>query len=135
MRRLFIILAATLVAACAQDVDRKPAESAVDQFHARLDAARFDAIYDDAAAGFHNGVRKDTFLALLASVHGKLGAVKATHETHWATRVADDAALLTLDYATSFAGGDADERFTWRLDGDTVQLASYQITSKALDHT
>ena len=134
MRRLFIILAALLVAACAQDVDRKPAESAVAQFHHRLDAAQFETIYDDAAPAFRNGVRKDTFLALLASVHGALGAVKTAKEKRWSTKLGDSSALLTLDYTTTFAGGSADERFVWHLEGDNVQLASYQVTSKALDH-
>jgi opacity protein-like surface antigen len=138
MRRLFTLLAAVLaallVAACAQDVDRKPAESAVTQFHHRLDAGQFETIYDDAAPAFRNAVRKDTFLALLASVHGTLGAVKKADEKHWSTKLGDSSAMLTLQYTTAFNGGDADERFIWRLEGDSVQLAGYQVTSKALDH-
>jgi hypothetical protein len=134
MRRLFIILAALLLAACAQDVDRKPAESAVAQFHGRLDAGQFETIYNDAAPAFRNAVRKDTFLALLASVHAKLGAVTATKEKRWSTKLAHSSAMLTLEYTTTFNAGKADERFIWRLEGDNVQLAGYQVTSKALDH-
>ncbi len=135
MRKLFIILAALLVAACAQDVDRKPAESAVTQFHQRLDAAQFDTIYNDAAPSFRNAVRKDTFIALLTSVHGKLGGVKSTTEKRWTSKIGDTSVMLTLNYATTFAGGAADERFIWRLEGDSVQLAGYDVASKALEHT
>jgi len=134
MRRLFIILAALLVAACAQDVDREPAERAVTNFHHRLDAGQFETIYNEASPAFRNAVRKDTFLALLASVHGKLGAVKATKQKRWHTKLGEDSAVLTLEYATSFVGGDAQERFVWRLESDNVHLDGYQVTSTALDH-
>src|SRR3954462_5815247 len=107
MRRLFIMLAALVVAACAQEIDRQPAESAVAQFHQRLDAAQFDSIYAHAAPSFRKAVREDTFVALLASVHGKLGPVKATKEKRWTTKVGDTSVLLTLTYATTFAGGEA----------------------------
>lgn len=135
MRKSAFLLAALVVAGCARDVDRRPAERAVAQFHGRLDAAQYETIYDSAAASFRNGVRRDTFLALLASVHGTLGAVKTTSESHWTKKKrGDDGVDVTLDYTTSFASGDATERFTWRLEGDRVELTSYDVSSKALAH-
>jgi hypothetical protein len=133
--RKFVFLLATLVAAgCAQEIDRQPAESAVKLFHSRLDAGRFESIYDTAAPSFRNAVRRDTFLALLAGVHGSLGAVRSAKETRWTTKMHEDHAQVTLEYTTVFASGEAKERFSWRLEGDRVELTSYDVTSKALQH-
>jgi hypothetical protein len=134
MRKFAILLSALVVAACAQDIDRQPAESAVNTFHSRLDAGHFESIYDTAAPAFRNAVRRDTFVALLAGVHGSLGAVKSTTQKHWTTKVRSSDALVTLDYATTFANGEATEHFAWRLEGDRVELAHYDVSSKSLAH-
>jgi hypothetical protein len=132
-RAALLVFVAACAAACSPTLDRQPAQDAVRAFHAQLDAHQYEAIV--AAAGGEIGhVRSQAeFLQLLESVHDRLGNTKSSKETSWTAKFGNDDAVLTLDYATAYANGDATEHFSYRMKGNDVRLVGYRIESKALN--
>jgi hypothetical protein len=132
MRRIVVAASAALLCACTGAIDRAPAEDAVQRFHAELDSGRLDAIYDAAAPALKSGTPRDRFVGLLSGIHAKLGAVRSSAQKRWTLQRRASDALLTLDYATAYSGGEADERFVFWMKGDRVALVEYRIHSAAL---
>jgi len=133
MRRPIVAAAIALLAACTQSVDRQPAEAAVQRFHAELDAGRYDDIYGATAGALKSATPQSRFVGLMSGIHAKLGTVQSSRQKHWTLQRRETDALLTLDYATAYAGGQADEKFVYWMKGDRVELVEYRIHSVALD--
>jgi hypothetical protein len=132
MRILLVILALFVASACAPRVDKQAAEAAVQAFHAHLDAGQFDTLYVESAEGLKQAVDRKAFLALLAAVHQQLGDVRSTKQKRWTVKSGASSALLTLDYATTFASGQATEQFVYRMKGNGALLVGYTIDSASL---
>ena len=127
MRRLFpIALAAALVGGCSAGRDTAAAQQAVVQFHQRLDAGQFDAIYDASGSELKAITSKPQFVALLAGIHGKLGAVKQTKQVGWNVNYNTGGGTITLTYQTQFGAGSSSEQFVYRT-GATPMLIGYHI--------
>jgi hypothetical protein len=132
VRRLIVLAAAVLACGCTSSVDREPAQAAVREFHARLDAGRFDAIWEASSPALQAGSPHARFVTLLGVIHAKLGATQSATEKRWNLERRLSDALLTLDYATVYAGGAADESFVYRMAGDRAELVEYRIHAQAL---
>ena len=133
MRRLIVALAAAAVAACSMPVDRKPAEDAVHKFHGLLDAGQFETIYTASGDDLKATSPRHEFVALLTEVHRKLGPTTLFRQKRWTIDYGMSNAMLTLDYATRYAAGEASERFVYLMHGEKAVLVDYQIRSSALE--
>jgi hypothetical protein len=123
---------ALALAGCTMSADTKVAEDAVPKFHEMLDAGQFDAIYDGASDEFKRAATKQDFVALLAAVHRKLGASRSSSEKGWNVNYHTSGSFVTLNYATTYAQGEAHEQFVYRLESGQALLVGYNINSNAL---
>jgi uncharacterized protein DUF4019 len=130
--RSLIVFMAVAMAGCSMSADTKLAEQAVPQFHAMLDAGRFDAIYEAASEDLRKATKQDSFVALLEAIHRKLGTTKSSAERNWNVNYQTSGTFVTLDYSTTYAEGDATEQFVYRLKDGKALLAGYHINSTAL---
>jgi hypothetical protein len=133
IRRLSIaLLTATALGGCSAVANTKVAEQAVATFHERLDAAEFDAIYDQSADDLKKASTRQNFVAILEAVRRKLGTSKSSDQKGWNVNYNISSSFVTLSYATVYGGGEATEVFTYRMDGEMPLLAGYHINSTAL---
>jgi hypothetical protein len=123
---------ALAMAGCTMSADTKLAEDAVPKFHEMLDAGQFDEIYAGAGDELKHVATKQDFVALLAAVHRKLGASKTSTEKGWHVNIHTSGTIVTLNYATTYAQGEAGEQFVYKLDGGQALLVGYNINSNAL---
>jgi PBP1b-binding outer membrane lipoprotein LpoB len=128
-----ILALALLLPGCTADKTRAAAESAVDDFHQRLDKGDFETLYTAAHPEFKAATTEKDFLAYLAALHGRLGAIQQTAETDWTVDTLKTDARAKLVYQTKFSGGDAVETFLYEIDGDRALLCAYHIDSPALE--
>lgn len=121
-----------LIAGCSSSANIKLAEQAIPLFHEMLDASQFDEIYAASAEDLKKVADKKEFVTLLEAVHRKLGNTKASAQKGWNVNYHTSGAFVTLTYATTYAEGEASERFVYRMQGSTALLAGYHINSNAL---
>ena len=128
------IASAALVslAGCSASADIKAAEQAVPHFHEQLDGGQFEQIWAGTSDDLKKVATQADFVALLTAVHRKLGGHKSEKEQGWSTNVTTSGTFVSLTYATAYDGGDAVERFVFRMDKDRALLAGYNINSNAL---
>lgn len=131
------LLASSLAGCSVSDADRSAAavaaEQGVSKFHQQLDAGRFEEIY----AGTSDEVKKSgslqEFASGLEAIHRKLGASKSTKQQTGVVSVGTPGTMVTLNYVTTYTGGDANEQFVFLIHGNVPSLAGYHINSKALE--
>ncbi|HET9401266.1 MAG TPA: DUF4019 domain-containing protein [Candidatus Acidoferrales bacterium] len=105
---------------------------AVTHFHEELDQQKFDEIYKEAAPDFQKATTQDRFVAIASAVHRKLGVVKDATQTSVNVNFDLSGTRVFAVYSTKFDGGDAEERFTWKIAGAKAMLVGYDINSAAL---
>ncbi len=129
---ILLVVLAFATAGCSMSGDKTAAEQGVDRFHTMLDAGQFEQIYAGATADCRRITAQQDFVALLNAVHSKLGAMRSTKERNWRINFDNKGTFVTLTYATTYAGGDAEEQFVFLIDQDTPALQGYHINSNAL---
>jgi hypothetical protein len=117
---------------CGMREGTKAAEMAVNEFHQKLDAGEFTAIYSATHPDFKKASTEKDFVALLEAIHRKLGRVETTNQAGWNVNSHNLNTNVTLNYQTKFAGGDAVETFNYRVKGGKALLYGYNINSQAL---
>ncbi|MGZ3183055.1 MAG: DUF4019 domain-containing protein [Telluria sp.] len=117
---------------CSSSEDAKLAETAVQQFHQKLDAGQFEAIYAAAGAELKDQTTLKDFTALLEAIHRKLGNLKSAEAKGWNVNYNTSGAYVTLTYASVFNEGGAGEQFVYRIDRNEARLIGYHINSAAL---
>ena len=130
-----VVLATAILASlvgCSALAGKTPAESAVTQFHAQLDAGSFDDIYEQTDARFKNATTHDQFVAVLRAIHTKLGNVVSAKQTNWFAQDSTGGSMLSLTYETEFASGKGTEKFSYAVAGNAVRLVGYNINSADL---
>ena len=132
MRRLGVAVLFGALASCSAGTDIPVAEKAVARFHTMLDAGQNAQIYQESASEMKSATTEPKFGALLAAVHRKLGTVKKAEQKGWNDQVNTGGHFVTLNYATSYAQGDAAETFVYKIAGEKAQLVGYNINSNAL---
>jgi len=132
MRKTILAAAAALsLAGCSAGADKTAAEAAVTQFHQMLDGARYSDIYAATAPDFRQATSEQQFTALLQQVHERLGAVRNASRTGWQVNYNTSGHMVTLNYTTQFASGQAREDFVYRVTGATANLVNYRVNSDA----
>lgn len=129
---LHAVCAAVLLAACSMGDQTEAANWGVVHFHEMLDGQQFDAIYDQSSEDLKKVATKADMVALLAAVHRKLGNMKSTARQTWNINYNTGGTFVSAFYKTTFAEGEAQEQFVFRVEGKTAQLAGYHISSNAL---
>jgi hypothetical protein len=132
MRRLGVAMVFCALAGCSPGTDVPVAEKAVARFHTMLDAGQEAQIYQESASEMKNAGAEAKLTALLSAVHRKLGTVKKAEQRAWNDQVTPDGHFVTLNYATSYARGDAAETFVYKIAGEKAELVGYNINSNAL---
>ena len=117
---------------CSMSKDAAVAEQAVPRFHEQFDTGRFDTIYAGAGDDLKSATTQQEFVALLEAVHRKLGNTKTADKTAFTVNYNMSGSSVTLDYKTTFDGGDAQEQFVFRIQDDSALLIGYNINSTAL---
>ncbi|HTX47965.1 MAG TPA: DUF3887 domain-containing protein [Caulobacteraceae bacterium] len=132
MRAWAGLAAAIALAGCSMDKELPATQAAIDTFHAQLNAGSFDAIYQGASADMKQASTEDSLVKLLAAVHRKLGGFQTGKLQGWNENYNTGGHFVTVGYAATYDKGSASETFTYRLDGDHVLLAGFNINSNAL---
>lgn len=134
MTRKFILLLGFLLvlSGCSPTADTEAAEQAVPKFHQLLDAGRFAEIYELSSEELKKVASKQDFLALLEAVHRKLGNTKSSQKQTWNINYHTSGTFVTLVYKTTYAEGEASEKFVFRMHDKAAVLAGYHINSNAL---
>ena len=132
MKRLAVAVLLSALAGCSAGTDVPVAEKAVARFHTMLDAGQNAQIYQESASDMKSTSSESQLNALLEAVHRKLGAVKKAQQQGWNDQVNTGGHFVTLNYATSYARGDAAETFVYKIAGEKAQLVGYNINSNAL---
>jgi len=132
MRKSGVALLFCALAGCSAGTDVPVAEKAVARFHTMLDAGQNAQIYQESASEMKEAAAESKLTTLLAAVHRKLGPVKKAEQKGWNDQINTGGHFVTLNYATSYAQGDATETFVYKIAGDKAQLVGYNINSSAL---
>lgn len=106
-------------------------DDAVHQFHARLDSEAYDDILRNSNEAFQGTDSPEELLKFLGAVHSKLGRSIACTRNGIYVNVGTHGTFITSHYTTSFEHGLAAESFVWRKADGGLQLAGYNVQSKA----
>jgi len=132
MRKLGVALLFGALAGCSVGTDIPVAEKAVARFHTMLDAGQNAQIYQESAPQMKDAAAESKLTDLLAAVHRKLGTVTKAEQRGWNEQVNTGGHFVTLNYATTYARGDAAETFVYKIAGEKAELVGYNINSNAL---
>jgi hypothetical protein len=100
-----------LVASCSAREDVPKAEAAVGELHQKLNSANFDAIYGDGGPEMKKAMSHDDFVKFVSAVHRNLGDLQSGKTSGWKDTVATGGHFVTLNYASTYEPGGADENF------------------------
>ena len=103
------------------------ADAAVAEFHARLDAAKDDEIYDTAASALRSSVKKDGFHKFLDQLRADLGAFKSGTRQGVSINSNNGNTALNVTYASTFEKGQAEESFVFDYNAEKPVLIRYDI--------
>ena len=132
-RRLLVLVPLVvlgLLQGCGSMAHAKDAATAaIGKFHADLNSAAFDAIWNDTDDTFRGVSKREQFLKILDAVHRKLGRVTQTSTTNWSVQNFNLRTVVVLVQKTQFEHGTATETFTYASHDQTVKLQGYNIQS------
>ena len=114
----------------AQDVPA--ATKAVGEFHAALDAGRFQPIYQATSSDMKTSLSEGDFVKLLDAVHRKLGVFRSGKVVGWRENATTSGTFVAVNYAAEYVRGHADEQFVYRIAGNRPVLAGYHVNSNAM---
>jgi hypothetical protein len=130
MRFATLLVAAAALAGCSMGQDLSAADSAVADFHAKLNAGQFKAITDASGPEIKTG--SVDFTQLIAAVHTKLGTFRSTSRQGFNDNINNGDHTFTASYASVYSTGPATENFVYRLNGGKPVLIGYHVESAAL---
>ncbi|HEV2912369.1 MAG TPA: hypothetical protein VGX92_03535 [Pyrinomonadaceae bacterium] len=129
---LLIIALLIFTASCSVSIkpgyvadDRKTAEQAVSQFHARLDAEQYREIFNDADEMLKKTGSETELLAAMKQTHEKWGNVRQTTQSG-ANVIMGNPVQVRFVYNTTFEKGDATEAFIWFVRDNKATLVNYK---------
>jgi len=129
---LSLIAALFFCNACSMTKYMDAAKQGVTKFHAELNAGHVDQIRESAAPEFRRAATEEQIRGLFTGIRKKLGDAGEWSVIGWNVNVATSGTMVVLRCKTKFAEGDAEESFTWRVEGGAAKLAGYYINSLAL---
>ena len=132
MRHAAGLAMAAALGACSFSADVGAAEKAMDGFHQRLNAGRFDAIYAGASPQFKAAPAQPQLPALLHAVHTRLGQFRSNKTTGWHVNATTSGTFASLNVTSIYTNGQAREAFMYQIAAGRAALVNYQINSPAL---
>lgn len=123
---ILLVIAATL-AGCSMGQDMSVTDSAVAEFHAKLNNGQFAAIV--AAAGPE---MKSSGPEFVERIHTKLGMFRSTSRQGFNDNIINGDHTFTASYASVYSTGPATESFVYRLNSGKPVLIGYHVESVAL---
>jgi hypothetical protein len=131
-RSIFIpILATILLSSCAfwngLMKGKEAAESAVTEFHNRLNAQQCSEIYEQADNRFKQQHEKDAALKACRTIHERLGKVKSSNLLGFNIESTPTETLATLTYNTEFNHVTISEEFVLVIEGDKARIVGYNL--------
>ena len=130
MRFAMLLAAAAALAGCSMGQDMTATDSAVADFHAKLNNGQFAAIAAAAGPELKNG--STDFPAFIEAIHTKLGTFRSTARTGFNDNINNGDHTFTAGYASVYSSGPATENFVYRLNGGKPVLIGYHVESAAL---
>ena len=103
------------------------ADAAVAEFHARLDAAKDDEIYDTAAAAMRSATKRDDFHKFLDQLRTDLGGFKSGTRESINISSNNGNTTISAGHASTFEKGRAEEAFLFDYNADKPVLMRYDI--------
>jgi hypothetical protein len=126
------ITALVALEGCSAGADMALGEAEIAKFHAALNASQLDAIYSNADPALHEAAKPEEFNQLLFAVHRKLGPYQSGKTATWVDNATPGGRFLTINYASQYSRGAAQENFVYRLANGQARLVGYHINSTAL---
>jgi hypothetical protein len=108
------------------------ADSAVGEFHRRLNAGLYEEICREADEGLAGEARHAELVKFLEGVHNKLGDAGVSSQINMRVNASTFGSSVVAQYNTTFAQGSAVETFTWVKKSNSLRLYGYDIRSNAL---
>jgi len=130
VRFAILLIAAAALAGCSMGQDMTVTDSAVADFHAKLNAGQFKVITDAAGPEIKNG--SGDFTNLLEKLHTKLGTFRSTARQGFNDNINNGDHTFTATYASVYSSGPATENFLYRLNSGKPVLIGYHVESAAL---
>lgn len=128
-----IMIACTVFLSCSVDPDRQAAENAVEAFHTRLNAEKYQEIYVEADDQFRHASGESEITEFLAKVHRSLGILRRARETQLKVGYIQGlGAQVILSYDSEFEKGRAVEQFLFQMRDSKALRVRYDIKSPAL---
>jgi hypothetical protein len=127
---LAVVAAAVAVVGCSgMTKGKEDADRAVAEFHAQLNAGRYDAIWDAGGDDLKGAISRKDFSALLAAVRRKLGDVTGSTTRSWNVNSRNLTTYVALVQDTTFVTGKATETFQYVVRDGRAVLIGYNISS------
>ncbi|HEX7849705.1 MAG TPA: hypothetical protein VF485_08240 [Sphingomonas sp.] len=130
MRFAMLLAASVALAGCSMGQDMSATDSAVADFHAKLNNSQFAAIAAAAGPEIKNG--GTDFPAVIGRIHAKLGTFRSTSRQGFNDNINNGDHTFTTSYASVYSSGPATENFVFRLNGGKPMLIGYHVESAAL---
>lgn len=137
MRQIFtkvlILVASIMLSACAAD-NPEQADYEVEKFHSLYNAGKFDRIYKSTTPDFKAFASEFQFTIVLQKLTDRLGDHQSSTLTDWTSgSTPRGGRLITLTYQAEYEKDPkAQESFSYIIQGDTAQLANFNVVSEKL---
>jgi hypothetical protein len=107
-------------------------DAAAGEFHAKLNAERYQEIYSQADGQFKTSGKEEEYTQFFRGIHDKLGNAGTSTRGNINLNASPGGRYVIVTYQTKFAHGEAVETFTWRWQGERLLLVGYNIQSNEL---
>ncbi len=107
------------------------ANTAVREFHEKLNRGQYEEIYREADEGFTRAGKHDELVRFLEVVHTRLGNAGVASLANMRVNATTGGTFVVAQYNTTFDHGSAVETFTWIRSSAALRLSGYNIQSNA----
>jgi hypothetical protein len=129
-RYLLPIVCAAMLAGCSLKESYDISGAKAKEFHNRLSAEQYDAIWANTSSELHKATSREEFTKLLTAVNRKLGKVVEAKQGNWNSNTVNGVTLVTMNFDTRFERGKGTETIVFRwVSDDRLALAGYTINS------
>ena len=108
--------------------DKKNTENEIEQFHARLSAEDYEAIYNNSSPVLQNSMNKNDLFKAMKNSHDDFGQFESVIDKRINVIVGTLVEIRAV-YISKYSKTDLTESFVFVKEGDLIKLAFYQ-TSK-----